>query len=53
VCSMLGPAAQSACEPDGLMDCFEIGPCWSQRWLRAMDRQCPELAAWARRLNAE
>ncbi|CAJ1408105.1 unnamed protein product [Effrenium voratum] len=39
--------------PQVWRSCRTERPCWSQRWLRAMDRQCPELAAWARRLNAE
>eukprot|EP00929_Paragymnodinium_shiwhaense_P015237 TRINITY_DN12329_c0_g1_i1.p1 TRINITY_DN12329_c0_g1~~TRINITY_DN12329_c0_g1_i1.p1 ORF type:complete len:498 (-),score=112.02 TRINITY_DN12329_c0_g1_i1:15-1430(-) len=28
-------------------------PCWSHKWLKAMDKQLPELAARARALNAQ
>eukprot|EP00931_Biecheleriopsis_adriatica_P045194 TRINITY_DN25907_c0_g1_i1.p1 TRINITY_DN25907_c0_g1~~TRINITY_DN25907_c0_g1_i1.p1 ORF type:complete len:440 (-),score=82.35 TRINITY_DN25907_c0_g1_i1:75-1394(-) len=33
--------------------CRKERPCWSHRWLRAMDETMPELASEARRLNSE
>ena len=32
---------------------FSPRPCWSHRWLRAMEAKLPELANWAKCLNQE
>ena len=36
-----------------IVPCFSPRPCWSHRWLRAMEAKLPELANWAKCLNQE
>lgn len=39
--------------PQVWRSCRVERPCWSHRWLRCMEAKCPDLAAWAKRLNVE
>lgn len=44
---------QSIQDRFGTGPCFSPRPCWSHRWLRAMEAKLPELANWAKCLNQE
>eukprot|EP00435_Cladocopium_sp_Y103_P013971 s1580_g3.t1 len=39
--------------PQVWRSCRVERPCWSHRWLRAMEAKCPDLAGWAKRMNFE